>query len=57
MRAGNRAIVLDGASVMRMASAGIIDLWNEGGVLWGRDVDGAVFSWPEWSRRGDERAA
>lgn len=51
------AIVLDGAAVMRMAGAGIVVLWNEGGVLMGRDHAGKVFAFPSSRDRSNGKRA
>ena len=47
MRTQERAIVLDGAVVMRLAAVGITHIWNVDGVLMGQDEDGNIFPLPD----------
>ena len=45
------AITLDGSSLVRMASAWIVELWNENGILIGRDENGLTFAFPSAKAR------
>ena len=40
---GGTVVVVDGSELMRMASCGSVEIWNEGGRLCARDENGVVY--------------